>query len=371
MENVIHLVLGKADPRRMNGVNRVVHYLASSQAEIGENVEVWGLANSLDHNYPTRPFTTRLFPQHKNFQIDTSLIDAIKKLASNTVVHFHGAFIPAFYRVAGLLKKKQIPFVLTPHGAYAKGAMEKKYAFKRSYIQLFENFILKNALCIQALSEEERDAVAQFSPKAKVQIIPNGQMIFDDLEGLPPVRANEGLVFGFCGRLDIRHKGLDILLEAFAKFIENGHKGKLELIGDGADRPKLEQMAEKLKIKEHTIFHGSQFGEDKFSLLKKMHAFVHPSRMEGFPTAVLEAAALGKPCITSNQTNINGYIKAYNAGLPLIENTADTLFRAMEYVVSLLPLGILQLKGHNARRMIVEEFTWSGIANQIGQMYRA
>jgi len=40
---VIHVVLGKANPDRMNGVNQVVHHLATEQVERGDEVEVWGI----------------------------------------------------------------------------------------------------------------------------------------------------------------------------------------------------------------------------------------------------------------------------------------------------------------------------------------
>jgi len=45
--NIIHLVLGKANPQRMNGVNRVVHQLANTQAALGQSVTIWGIANDL------------------------------------------------------------------------------------------------------------------------------------------------------------------------------------------------------------------------------------------------------------------------------------------------------------------------------------
>jgi hypothetical protein len=41
---IIHIVLGKANPDRMNGVNKVVYQLATKQVEFGENVAVWGLS---------------------------------------------------------------------------------------------------------------------------------------------------------------------------------------------------------------------------------------------------------------------------------------------------------------------------------------
>ena len=115
---IVHLVLGKANPHRMNGVNRVVHQLATVQKKMGMNVCVWGLAENLETNFPERPFKTHLFLQEKGkFKIPLSLKSAIKQLSKNTVIQMHGAFISEFYTISKLLKKEKIPYVFTPHGS--------------------------------------------------------------------------------------------------------------------------------------------------------------------------------------------------------------------------------------------------------------
>ena len=64
---IIHLILGKANPDRMNGVNRAVHHLATSQAQNGMHVSVWGITPTPDSAYPDgRLYTTRLFRSRKS-----------------------------------------------------------------------------------------------------------------------------------------------------------------------------------------------------------------------------------------------------------------------------------------------------------------
>jgi hypothetical protein len=58
---IIHIVLGKANPDRMNGVNKVVYQLATKQAEFGEKVSVWGISGDTVNNYGERNFNTELF----------------------------------------------------------------------------------------------------------------------------------------------------------------------------------------------------------------------------------------------------------------------------------------------------------------------
>jgi len=42
--NIIHLVLGKANPNRMNGVNKVANQLATTMTNLNKEVELWGIA---------------------------------------------------------------------------------------------------------------------------------------------------------------------------------------------------------------------------------------------------------------------------------------------------------------------------------------
>ena len=58
---IVHLILGKANPNRMNGVNKVVYQLASRQSLSKRDVSIWGITKDLNHNYGERPFQTLLF----------------------------------------------------------------------------------------------------------------------------------------------------------------------------------------------------------------------------------------------------------------------------------------------------------------------
>ena len=138
---IIHLVLGKANPERMNGVNKVAYELASNQTKLGYDVMLWGIANSLKRNYPPRNFPTELFNQKSNkFQLDEKLKKAIKELPDDTVIHIHGAFIPEFYKVTRILKKMNIPYIYTPHGSLTEMAMTKNKWAKKIINQQTSSF---------------------------------------------------------------------------------------------------------------------------------------------------------------------------------------------------------------------------------------
>jgi len=72
----------------------------------------------------------------------------------------------------------------------------------------------------------------------------------------------------------------------------------LWLIGDGSDRKRLEELADKLGISDRIWFTGQR--EDVISLVSQTNIFVLPSKTEGMSNALLEAMALGKVCIASD-----------------------------------------------------------------------
>lgn len=368
---IIHLVLGKANPERMNGVNKVAHQLATTQHKLGYQVALWGIANSLEHNYPERNYKTVLYKQLSNkFILDHPLVEALTGLNDKSIVHLHGAFIPEFYHISRILKRYEIPYIVTPHGAFAQGAMKQNGLVKKWYFKLIESAIVKHAKAVQVLGKNEAQNLEEISNFNNGILIPNGQ----NLEEIPVYPAHgkrfDFPVFGFCGRMDINHKGLDLLMEGFKIYLERGNQGRIELIGDGSDRIKLEAQIQALNIQEHIHFHGKQFGKEKFDRLSGMDFFLHTSRMEGFPTAVLEAAALGIPCITSDATNINGYISKYDSGFPIMENDpagiADQLENAAEYFYTQKT----DYKGNNAKKMVQAEFTWENVAQQLIKVYQ-
>lgn len=369
---IIHLVLGKANPERMNGVNKVAYQLATTQTALGFDVMLWGIANNLEINYAPRQFKTQLFQQYTNkWRLDSQLIEAIKQLPKNTIIHIHGAFIPTFYRLSRLLKKQEIAYIFTPHGSFTEMAMSKNKWLKKWYFHYFETSLIRDAKRIQLLGIHEYEYLDQLTQEANKCLIPNGQDFSVIPDSLAKGSKNPVIVFGFCGRLATFHKGLDLMLMGFQKYLQSGRTGWLEFIGDGDDRADLEQLSKELGVEDRVVFHGKKFGAEKFALLNKMDVFLHTSRMEGFPTAVLEAAAMHKPTITSEATNINDFVKKYQTGWTLQDNTPEEIAEVMRLAKQAFVDQQLEGMGERGKQMVKQEFDWKNIAQQLVAIYAA
>ena len=64
---IVHIVLGKVNTNKMNGVNKVVDNLAKNQIELGHNVTIWGITKNPIHSYPERNYHTVLFLDRSKF----------------------------------------------------------------------------------------------------------------------------------------------------------------------------------------------------------------------------------------------------------------------------------------------------------------
>jgi glycosyltransferase involved in cell wall biosynthesis len=367
---IIHIVLGKANPSRMNGVNKVVFQLASEQAKAGKKVSVWGITKDLTHNYGERVFETCLFKAQKNpFGMSRELRDSIISKKGIATFHLHGGWVPVFYRVSSVLSKSDIPFIFTPHGAYNTIAMRRSKISKTLYFRLFEKPLLKHAHRIHCIGESEVTGLHGIFPNEKAILTPYGFKA--NAQTSSKDKDEKIFIIGFVGRLDIYTKGLDILLEAFESFVARDKGARLWIIGDSKERKILEQEVAQRKIQDKVVFWGSKFGKDKDELMEQMHVFVHPSRNEGLPASVLEASSMGIPCLVTKATNVGHAIRNYEAGMAVEDENKIALENGLHSLKKQWTLDRLVHMGKNARRMVNKEFNWKHIVGKFDKLYQA
>lgn len=369
-QKIIHLVLGKANPNRMNGVNKVAHNHATYLHQIGKDVEIWGITKTPNGDVVPRSFPTRLFRLQPFYRdLDPALLYALHHLPKNTIFHVHGAFISDFYKITRELNYMKIPYIYTPHGAFNEIALEKSKWIKKVYIQRYEKTIMRDAKWVHLLGQSEFDNIDKIVSLDNKVVIPNGQN-FDELkfDFHKMVRRNSP-VFGFCGRLDIFYKGLDLLINGFAGYVRKGGSGDLWLIGDGPDRAALEKLVKENNCKDRVVFMGAHYGKDKLNRISNMNLFCHPSRSEGSPTAVLEAAALKRPLLVSTATNVGELVEQYKGGIHLKKNNALEIEKAMLTFDKLFEEGKHLEMGDRAQKMVVDEFDWTTIVHQLEALY--
>lgn len=92
-------------------------------------------------------------------------------------------------------------------------------------------------------------------------------------------------------------KDYETLLRA-VRFVANEQPAfRLQLVGDGVERPRLEKLARDLNLQQHVEFLGER--KDIPQLLSQSGFFVSSSKTEGISLTLLEAMAVGLPIVTT------------------------------------------------------------------------
>lgn len=368
---IVHLLLGKANPQSMNGVNKVVHHLATEHHRAGHDTEVWGLSATWQrepdhaHEYPMR-----LFPVTRvRFVLSRPLRDALTALPSDAWVQLHSVFIPEFRAVAATLHARGVAFGLTPHGGYSPNIFARRPLVKHTYFRLVDAGILRRASLLHAIGASEVEEFERLQPHRNVVLVPNGHTPSDHtVEPVASVRDPRPIV-SYCGRLKIDHKGLDLLLAGFAQYLADGGRGSLWMIGDGVDRDALLASSERLGLGERVRFLGAHFGDAKMRYLHASDAFIHTSRWDVVPTAVLEAAAASLPVIVSKGTDMGDAVEASGAGFVLPVNEPAAIADALRAFETAWAQGRSADLGERARTMVASHFAWSRIAATLAAVY--
>lgn len=96
----------------------------------------------------------------------------------------------------------------------------------------------------------------------------------------------------YVGRLE-SYKRVGDLVQAAAQLNRDGRGPRVEIVGDGAERPALESAARRLRVGDRVRFRGYVPDVDRWRILRGSQLFVLPSEREGFSIATLEAMAAG------------------------------------------------------------------------------
>ena len=139
--------------------------------------------------------------------------------------------------------------------------------------------------------------------------------------------------FLLCVAMHNEKKGLDVLLQAFARIEKDDPLLKLALVGDGPLRGELEAMARALGIADRVHFLGRKGRPQVADLLWRCEIFVLPSRAEPFGIVLIEAMACRKPVVATTVGGIPEIIEDGRNGLLVEPDNPAALASALVRVL--------------------------------------
>ena len=148
------------------------------------------------------------------------------------------------------------------------------------------------------------------------------------------LRDSSRFTFLFVGRI-VRDKGINELVAAFQRLAVENPYVRLFLVGAYEENldPVDSLTVEAIKKESRIVSVGRKSGTDLLAYYAASDCFVFPSYREGFPNTVLEAGAMGLPCIVTDINGSREIIKEGFNGLIVPSHDADALYEAMKWML--------------------------------------
>ena len=287
------------------------------------------------------------------------------------VLHIHNGILPEDVVARRVLPRT--PAVLTPHGAFYPEALSTNV---RIYVALLKQLFYRRLNAFHALSPAEAQVLRQLFGNQDIYVAPSGlssQFLCDTSNSAPrddmfcdPIRL-------VCvGRLDIRTKGLDILLQSFASAAaHSAARLELMLVGpySARDYSSILALIGHLGIENSVLIPGATDRQGVAGYLRRADIFVQISRWDAFSLAAIEAMALGLPCVLSSRVGVASYPQV--ASLPSIHITEPQVDEVTGAILEIA--GSLRSERHAATTcgpQVKEFFSWERAAGEHERVYR-
>ena len=284
---------------KSNGVATAVSNYLNYEKNLA-NVAVFNLEDNVDFEGFSYNFS--------GYKSVSSLPDGFD---SPDLVIFNEVYKPRYLRLYKECIRRNIPYVIIPHGCLAKKAQNRKKLKKIFGNLLFFNRFIKKSLVVQYLNDNEFDN--SIAKEHRYIISGNGISLKEKKNKY----TNKDFVY--IGRYDIDHKGLDLItgtvLDNRDWFINNGIKIYLYGPDLSDDYTKLEKIINENGIFDIIILNGALYGNEKNRRLLNSYVFIQTSRYEGQPMGIMEALSFGLPCIVTDGTSFKQYVNSNKCGI--------------------------------------------------------
>jgi glycosyltransferase involved in cell wall biosynthesis len=293
------------------------------------------------------------------------LVRTIRKLAqqhSNFIVHTHSTKAGYLGRWAAWVANVKYR-VHTVHG-FGFHEHQSWIGYCISYVlEVITSFITTHYICVSTKDVETGvNLIPSFAYKHSII-----RAAIDNLSFIPATTSasfNKTFVFGTVSCFK-EQKNLFDLLHAFAyTHLHNPHT-RLEIIGDGFLRPKIEQWIEQHNLTKHITLHGWQ--QTVAPVMQTWQAFLLTSLWEGLPCAIVEARFLKLPVIAYNVGGISDVISHGENGLLYTPKDKEALSHGMLSLTHDKQL-YAQLSSHKED---LSAFTTSRMVDQHLSLYRS
>ena len=372
-------------PRIVGGIARVVHDLSKRLIKDGHEVTVItykdgdlpeyendkGVEVYRVENYMIHPNNFIDWILQLNFNMVAKATEIMNKKGNFDVIHAHDWLVA---NSANTLKKAfKIPMVATIH-ATESGRNSGIHDDTQRYINDTEWLLTYEATEVIVNSNYMKGHVQGLFglPFDKISVIPNG-INLNNFTGIDRdydfrrrfAMDNEKIIL-YVGRL-VYEKGVQHLISAMPKILENYHDSKLVIAGKGGMIDELKSQVESMGLSNKVYFTGYLNQKEVQKMYKCADVAVFPSTYEPFGIVALEAMLAGIPTVVSDIGGLNEIVEHGVNGMKSYTGNPNSI---ADSVLSLLFDPQLAMNvTKNAKNKVKDEFNWQKIAQDTHYIY--
>ena len=372
-------------PRIVGGIARVVHDLSKRLIKDGHEVTVItyrdgnvpeyendkGVEVYRVDNYMIHPNNFIDWIMQLNFNMIAKATEVINKEGGFDVIHAHDWLVT--YAAKSLKQSFNLPMVATIHATEA-GRNSGIHDDTQRYINDTEWLLTYEATEVIVNSNYMKGHVQGLFglPFDKISVIPNG-INLNNFTGIDRdydfrrrfAMDNEKIIL-YVGRL-VYEKGVQHLISAMPKILENYHDSKLVIAGKGGMIDELKSQVESMGLSNKVYFTGYLNQKEVQKMYKCADVAVFPSTYEPFGIVALEAMLAGIPTVVSDIGGLNEIVEHGVNGMKSYTGNPHSI---ADSVLSLLFDPQLAMNvTKNAKNKVKDEFNWQKIAQDTHYIY--
>ncbi len=263
---------------------------------------------------------------------------------------------------------------------YASIAQFSKMHLANSFLknpkiaESYENAVLPKLDHTLVMIEESRDRLANKGiPEGKITIVSNTPAI-DKYHGNRHKHTGEILRIVYVGFLT-ELRGLDLLIEAVARYIDKDNPKntiQVDIVGKGASKEKLINLAKELNIEESVRVHGWLSQKEVDQLMANANVGALTYRVCGhwnhtIPNKIFDYMLAGLPVLTTEVLPIQRIIKEANCGVVCRDLDPADIAEKLNYLKN---PDIRQKLGENGYRTVLDKYNWESDRSRLNRVIR-
>ncbi|MEH2140496.1 glycosyltransferase [Nostoc sp.] len=287
------------------------------------------------------------------------------------LLHIHAIFSYASTVAMAIARFQGIPYIVRPLGQLCEWSLQQSALRKQIYLNLIERSNLNHSQALHLTSEQEQQEVSRLSLSPPSFVLPHGLSIPPAIPNARSrlrehlqVPADEPIIL-FLSRLHPK-KGLDYLIPALGKL--TNYRFTFVIAGSGSKEyeAEIESLIISNGMRDRTHFAGFVTGEEKNLFIQGSDIFALTSYAENFGIAVLEALAVGIPVVVTPGVALAAVVQQNKLGyVPQLD--VQAIAEAVDCYLS-HPQAVKDM-GDRARKLVLENYTWNHIAENLMDIY--